>query len=387
MKPIPAIVQAAVETDLDAIRQQLHVELAGERDDVKTAERHEAEAARHAGAAAAARESARQRRLRIGGWLAKARVAWPNRGPNAKGWGAFVKEFGISEDSALRYMSEAKGGFPQDRSAAGNRGAARDDDTQPDPPDDDHGQYGAKPPTPARAPDAEPAPFRQLTAEDIVQGLARLTPEDRKRVLREGKANPHGASGEVTRGAWCTPKALAIAVGPWDVDPFSNPRSHVLAIARCMLENGGDGFGDGSGPGSYRVSNRPAEYAGANTRVWIQPPYERGFVVDVVDHYKHTRFCALLRWSPDVDWFAKLWPHVKAVAFPIGARLEFEPPPGVEPSGDGGAPFPHALLYADERDVTDEVRAMCLVWRVDHSNDPTTDTAAAPMSDAAASTH
>jgi hypothetical protein len=358
-KPIPAIVIQAVEADLDGIRQQLHVELAGERDDVKIADRHEAETARHSAAAAAARESARQRRLRIGALLAKARVAWPKAGPNAKGWGAFVKEFGISEDSALRYMSEAKGDLPQTRTVAGNRTEAPVADR------DDDGQYGAKDPVLPRAADAEPPPFRQLSESDLIQAMGRLDPEAKRRVAKVLKANALGGSGETDRGTWCTPKPIATAVGPWDVDPFSNPRSHVLAANRCMLENSGDGFGDGSGPGSYRVANREAEYAGPDTRVWLQPPYE--IVLDVVDHYKHTRFCALLRWSPDVVWFKRLWPHVTVVAFPL-ERIPFEPPPGTETSG--GAPFPHALLYADERDVTDEVRAMCIVWRVDHSMDP-----------------
>lgn len=319
-----------------------------------------------------ARDALARARLDLGRVLAAARPCWPTRGPNAKGWSAFLTVRGITLEAAQEAMkyagyveSEFGGDVPDklpSRREAGldHRPLAGEDD----------GQTGPKLVPPPRADDAPPPPFRALTADDIVQALARLPPEERKRVVRESKANALGGSGEKERGGWCTPKALAIAVGPWDVDPFSNPRSHVLAADRCMLENSGDGFGDGSGPGSYRVANRAAEYAGPETRVWLQPPYERGFVRDVVDHYKHARFCALLRWSPDVEWFQRLWPRVSVVAFPIGARIEFEPPPGVDPDTADGAPFPHALLYADERDVTDEVRALCIVWRVDHSGDP-----------------
>jgi hypothetical protein len=33
----------------------------------------------------------------------------------------------------------------------------------------------------------------------------------------------------VTSDAWCTPWALAIALGKFDLDPCSNPRSHIRA--------------------------------------------------------------------------------------------------------------------------------------------------------------
>jgi hypothetical protein len=318
MKPVAAIIEPA-QVDLDAIRKHLRVELAGERDDIRVAERHEAEADRHTGAAVSARASARQRRLRIGGLLLKARGAWPERGPNAKGWGEFLRELGVGEDSALRYMAEARGDLPQKSAAAGN---VSDRDTKP--------------------------------------------------------ANVHGGSGEKPRGTFCTPKKYALAVGPWDLDPFSNPRSHVVASVRCMLEDSGDGFGDGT-PGSYRTGGEVTRVqleavATAATRVWIQPPYGRGCLERVFAHYGHARFCALLRFAPDTKWFAAMWPRVNVVAFPI-ERIPFETPDGVLLEGaedddeDRGAPFPHAFYYADERDVTDEIRKLCLVWRVDHALD------------------
>lgn len=364
MKAVAAIIEPAP-IDTDAIAEQ-----------IRTAQRQEREAdnaaTKHEQLGADARAARKLARAEIAKLLLKARGAWPTRGPNAKGWGQFLSSIGMAESTARMYIDEARdpAGFAEKRRLASAKTQGQDDDQEPE--QDDDGQFGPRiVPDPERP--REASPFRAMTADDIVQALGRLPPEDRKRVLREGKANVAGGSGEKERGTWCTPKALALAVGSWDLDPFSNPRSHILAANRCMLENSGDGFGDGSGPGSYRVANRAAEYAGPETRVWIQPPYERQFVVDVVDHYKHTRFCALLRWSPDVvGWFARLWPRVAVVAFPRGERVAFEPPPGLEDKAGAGSPHSHALYYADERDVTDEVRAMCIVWRVEH--DETTNT-------------
>lgn len=360
MKPIPAIVEPA-EVDLALIGQQLSVALAGKLDAERTAERHDK-------AGAAARESARMRRLEIGQLLCKARPAWPERGPTAKGWGAFLAQHGLDDSTARRYMDEYRdpAGFAQkNRGERNHSGEAGADETS----DDD---TGARPPTPAGH--GELPPFRQLSEGELVQALGRLDPAARKRVLSTGKANAKGGSGEDERGTWCTSKEWAIAVGAWDLDPFSNPRSKIASASRCMLEDGGDGFGGGEAgatPGLFLVGARhglPASsgIADAVSRVWIQPPYE--LVEAALAHYGHTRFCALLRWSPDVkSWFPGLWARTAVVCHPFGARMGFDPPPGVEASGD--MPFPHALYYADERDVTDAVRTRCLVWRIDHALD------------------
>lgn len=47
--------------------------------------------------------------------------------------------------------------------------------------------------------------------------------------------------------------------------------------------------------------------------------------------------------------------------------MEFEPPPGVDKSGD--MPFPHALFYAHEGDITDAVRARCIIHHINHDTD------------------
>ncbi len=358
MKPIPAIVEPAP-IDLDLIEAQIAVALKGQADAERTAERHEQ-------AATSAREAARMRRMEIGQLLTRARPAWPKSGPTSKGWGVFLARHGIDDATARRYMDEY-------RDPAGFAHRERNDPASKPRPADGH-YPDADGPRIAPAPRGDQPPFRQLTEDDLIQALGRLDPEAKKRVLKSGRANVAGGSGEVERGTWCTSREWAEAVGAWDLDPFSNPRSKIASITRCMLEGGGDGFGagDGAPPGRYRVGERlgiPAAlgFADATTRVWLQPPYEDGFVERVIAHYGHTRFCALLRWSPDVAWFQALWPLVAVVCHPVGARMAFDPPPGVETSG--AMPFPHALYYRDERDVTDAVRARCIVWRIDHSLD------------------
>lgn len=360
MKSIPAIVEPAI--DVEKIGAQIRVALAGQLDAERTLERHEK-------AAAAARETARMRRLEIGRLLWEARKAWPERGPNAKPWGEFLSRHGLDDATARRYMAEYRDpeGFAQrERKVPAGAPAAL-----PETDDDDLGPRTSPPAGPGQLP-----PFRQLSEAELVQALARLAPDARKRVLKEGgKVGVQGGSGAKERGTWCTSDRWARAVGPWDLDPFSNPRSLIASAVRCMLEDGGDAFGGGppggERPGLYLTGNAHGMQPGsgiadASTRVWIQPPYT--LVEEAIAHYGHTRFCALLRWSPDVAWFRALWPLVAVVAHPL-ERVEFRPPPGVEVSEDAPMSFPHALYYRNARDITPEVRALCILHVVDHSLD------------------
>lgn len=287
----------------------------------------------------AAEANAKERRLELGRALIEARQLYPKTGRNAGGWSRFVAERGLNMDVALDAMKYAgwveinmpdyEPGKSDPDSLPTREGAGLDKPAEkgsagagafPDPSDDDDRDLG---------PSADIKP-----------------------------ANVNGGSGEKPRGAWCTPEKWARAVGPWDLDPFSNPRSLIVADQRCMLEDGGDGLANPALPGAYRVGPEQTGVARPDTRVWIQPPYERGFVERVIAHYGHTRFCALLRWSPDTGWFEQLWPLVKVVAFPIGERLDFDPPPGVPESS---TPHAHAFHYADPRDVTEEIARTCIV--------------------------
>ncbi len=352
MKPVPAIVEQAI--DIDLIAEQIIVAMQGQSSAESTILNLEGRLESARGAAAA-------RRLEIGRLLSRVRGAWPPTGPKAKGWSAFLARVKLDDSTAARYMAEY-------RDPAGSAQARAKPAADVDPDDD----TGARPPAPRGS--GEPPPFRQLDETEIIQLLARLAPDVRKRVLAADRANVKGGSGDAARGTWCTSKDWAAAVGPWELDPFSNPRSKIASARRCMLEDGGDAFGGGepgATPGLYLTGRSHgltpvSAVADSDTRVWIQPPYE--LVAEAIAHYGHTRFCALLRWSPDVKaWFPALWARTAVVCHPFGERMEFEPPPGVESSGD--MPFPHALYYASEGDVTDEVRARCLVWRVDHTLD------------------
>jgi len=303
VKPIPAIVESDVE--------QVAIEIAEAYRALRLVEADEARIVRAAG----------EHRLHVGRLLVAARSRWPERGPRAKGWGELLKRVGMEQPTAWRYMELAG--------------------------------YVAKTFGPNETPDRIPT-----YAE---AGL------DKPRDREVAPVNGNGGSGDPARGTYCTPAKYAAAVGPWDLDPFSNPRSHVVADIRCMLENGGDGLVDPGQPGSCRWGGDQPGHSVAEPdwRVWIQPPYSNAMVQQAIAHYGHTRFCALLRFDPSTEWFAALWKLTRVVAIPFGERIEFEGPPDIETSAN---PYPHAFYYADERDVTPAIRELCIVLRVDHPN-------------------
>lgn len=167
------------------------------------------------------------------------------------------------------------------------------------------------------------------------------------------------------RGAWCTPKKYADAVGPFRLDPFSNPRSHIRSEFSCQLERGDDGFGVGDPDrraGSFFVNGDGYHRAWPSWRVWIQPDYE--YVIEAIQHYKHTRFTALLRLDPSTEWFDELHAASELILIPRGDRIEFDPPPGVKASSN---PFPHGLFYAHAEDATPAIRELCFEWRLNRA--------------------
>jgi hypothetical protein len=181
--------------------------------------------------------------------------------------------------------------------------------------------------------------------------------------------NVRGNSKDPARGTACTPLWLARAVGPWDLDPFSNPRSHIASAQRCMLEDGGDGFGDGT-RGSFRCgADGELQHATETTRVWGQPDYL--FTLRAFRHYAHTRWCFLLRFDPRPEWFDLVHDAAEAVAIPRGtydlacerrlsSTFNFELADGLRASGNT---FPHALYYRRFDDITPAVKRTCIVYR------------------------
>ena len=151
---------------------------------------------------------------------------------------------------------------------------------------------------------------------------------------------------EPDRDSWVTPKWIADAVGPWDLDPATNVRSHIQAARTFMLERGQDGLA-------------LARYVGKETRVYCNPPFSRGQVIRFVRAYKHTNFCFLLRLDYSTEWFAELEPSVNLILVPKNQRVAFDAPPGAVASS---TPFPHGLLYRRPEDATDAIRALCYAW-------------------------
>jgi hypothetical protein len=178
------------------------------------------------------------------------------------------------------------------------------------------------------------------------------------------------------RGAWCSPPEYTAAAGVFDLDPFTNPRSTLVAHRQCMLERGDDGFGLDlrSTPGACFVNPKHCSherdgagicgkcgygFAHEDTRVWIQPPYD--IVLDAIAHYGHTRFTALLRLDTSTEWFEQLWSLSEVIMVPRRDRLDFVPPPGVKASSN---PFPHGLYYKRAADVPRAIEQLCYPWRV-----------------------
>jgi hypothetical protein len=152
---------------------------------------------------------------------------------------------------------------------------------------------------------------------------------------------------DIDRDTWCTPRAIALAVGPVDLDPCTNERSHIIAARTFRLDRGQDGL-------------KLARYVSKNTRTWINPPYSHGNVIRWVKAYRHTRFTFLVRFDVSTVWWSELWGFASYLCTPKD-RVMFEPPPGVEEPP--GSPFPHALLYARGEDITPAIRASCYVMR------------------------
>lgn len=187
------------------------------------------------------------------------------------------------------------------------------------------------------------------------------------------------------RGAWCSPPEYTAAAGVFDVDPFTNPRSTLVASRQCMLERGDDGFGldRRATPGTYYVNTANCTFcigtgrrrevtashcecsmcgyhvANDDTSTWIQPPYD--IVSAALAHYGHTRFVALLRLDTSTAWFEQLFALSEIIMVPKRDRLEFVPPPGVKASSN---PFPHGLYYKRAADVPRAIEQLCYPWRV-----------------------
>lgn len=148
---------------------------------------------------------------------------------------------------------------------------------------------------------------------------------------------------EKQRDAFCTPRALALAVGEVDYDVCTNERSHIIARRTFNLDRGKDGL-------------KLARYVPRGALVWCNPPYSRGQVIQWVLAYAHTRFIFLLRHDTSTKWYRELYERTRMLAQPW-ERINFEPPPGIEITDSN--PYPHSLFYKDPNTITPAIERMC----------------------------
>lgn len=151
---------------------------------------------------------------------------------------------------------------------------------------------------------------------------------------------------EADRDSWTTPAWITVALGPFDLDPCSNPRSLVLAHRTFELARGEDGLALASGVDS-------------ESRVFINPPYSSGQVIRWAQAYAHTRFCFLLRFDPSTAWFRFLYQRSGVVCVPR-KRVNFDPPPGVKAFSNV---YPHALFFARLEDASEQIKRLSFAWR------------------------
>ncbi len=140
------------------------------------------------------------------------------------------------------------------------------------------------------------------------------------------KTRPMIEGSTLSSDEWCTPKWLCDLLGPFDLDPCSNPRSHVDALETCWF-------------GSTIPSHRDGLTFDWGTRsTWVNPPYSNvgPWAVKLAAH--QGPWCALLKNDSTTRWYAALMSANPIVA-PFRRRLKFE--------GDRAmtANFPSMLVY------------------------------------------
>jgi hypothetical protein len=109
---------------------------------------------------------------------------------------------------------------------------------------------------------------------------------------------------------WNTPKWLADALGPFDLDPCSNATSHIYTSVQGSL--------DGTGLGGDGLLLHWDGYS-----VFCNPPYSNPlpWAQKLRDH--DGPWCALVKLDPTTKWWAALMEAGPTVA-PFRKRLKFE---------------------------------------------------------------
>lgn len=242
--------------------------------------------------------NAQVRRMEMGRFLLKARALLPKRGSREDGWGSFLEAIELDETTAWRYikLAEATLNLTEKDSALiptyADLGLDRREGAQPDP--------DAPPPTDADAPPSEGAPVIEINEQP-----------------------PPVVVPPANRDAWCTPDLLAAALPHVDVDPCSNPYSSIRADTTYMLENGQDGlllpwFGllYVNGPFSKLLPWAERLASELHEKRSKRTVKGAGFLVNA---------------DSSTAWWKVLTRHLP-IRLDFDDRIEFKPPPGVEPS-------------------------------------------------------
>jgi len=150
-----------------------------------------------------------------------------------------------------------------------------------------------------------------------------------KLALHERKSN------DGTSDVWLTPRWLAYALGPFDLDPCAAPSPRPWNTALHHIELPSDGLS--------------AAWFG---RVWLNPPYSSAapWLEKMASHRNGT---ALIFARVETDaWHQWIWPHAYRVFFPKG-RIQFCLPDGTQKDGSGA---PSAIVCYSRFDE-DKIRA------------------------------
>lgn len=111
---------------------------------------------------------------------------------------------------------------------------------------------------------------------------------------------------------WCTPKHLAECLGPFDLDPCSNPHSHIASSRTYSIEQDMDGL--------------QLDWFG---HVFVNPPYS-----DVTPWIHKARYenevrkvtvLFLLKLDPSTEWF-RILIEAGGWFYPFRSRVTFERP-------------------------------------------------------------
>lgn len=151
---------------------------------------------------------------------------------------------------------------------------------------------------------------------------------------------------ELSTDAQCTPKDLADDLGQFDLDPCSNPLSHIRAATKYMLERGEDGL--------------CARWAPLWS-VFCNGPYSDPMPWNERLRAHRGPWCALWKLDTTTEWFRVITTCGSTWA-PFKKRLKFERNGNV-----GTAEFPSFLVW---RDWTPSDAVLSRLWLPRNENNP-----------------